>query len=205
MHGLAGFWRAITWLQPCNGGGVRLARQTLEQRPSLRRSNDENDRSRAARLLAPRVPANDVHEPTTGPPQRREASAERRGCRYRGPDDKRCRLSVRSSRRALPFGKTRSPLGALPRLSPVLRPAQSGPALHGSANGFNSVRHPGSQLLADRRRGRPGEFPNRLRAECIAPPAGTALAPLRGVPSAERPSHTVSEVDACSIFGDVVK
>ena len=29
----------------------------------------------------------------------------------------------------------------------------------------------------------------------MAPPAGTALAPLRGVPSAERPSHTVSEVD----------
>ncbi len=32
-----------------------------------------------------------------------------------------------------------------------------------------SVRHPGSQLLADRRRGRPGEFPNRPRMELRAP------------------------------------
>jgi hypothetical protein len=47
--------------------------------------------------------------------------------------------------------------------------AQSGPALHGSANGFNSVRHPGSELLADRRRGRPGGFPNRPQMELRTP------------------------------------
>jgi hypothetical protein len=41
--------------------------------------------------------------------------------------------------------------------------AQSGPALHGRGQ---PIRAPGSQLLADRRRGRPGEFPNRPRAVC---------------------------------------
>jgi hypothetical protein len=46
-------------------------------------------------------------------------SAERRGGRYRGPADQRCRSSLRSSRRALLLG-TRSPSGALPRLSPNL-------------------------------------------------------------------------------------
>jgi len=91
----------------------------------------------------------------------------------------------RSSRRAFLLGNalaSRRSTAALADCS-----AQSGPALHGSANGCDSVRHPGSQLLADWRRGQPGEFPNRLRAECMAPPAGTALAPSRGVPSAERP------------------
>ncbi len=43
--------------------------------------------------------------------------------------------------------------------------AQSGPALHGS----DDMRYPGSQLLADLRRGRPGEFPNRPRMELRAP------------------------------------
>jgi hypothetical protein len=51
---------------------------------------------------------------------------------------------------------------------------QSGPALHGSGQ---PIRFPGSQLLADRRRGRPGEFPNRPRRSA-KPDTGTALAPL---------------------------
>src|SRR6201996_4489518 len=41
--------------------------------------------------------------------------------------------------------------------------AQSGPALHGRGQ---PIRAPGNQLLVDRRRGRPGEFPNRQHAIC---------------------------------------
>ena len=90
---------------------------------------------------------------------------------------------LRSSRRAPLLADalaSRRSTAALAKFSGL---AQSGPALHGSGD----VRYPGSQLLADLRLGRPGEFPNRLRTECMAPPAGTALAPSRGVPSAERP------------------
>jgi hypothetical protein len=61
--------------------------------------------------------------------------------------ERRLRCACRGARR---FWRTRSPSGALPRLSPeASRPkAQSGPALHGRGQ---PIRAPGSQLLADRR------------------------------------------------------
>ncbi len=92
-------------------------------------------------------------------------SAERRILRDRSAQSERCRWA--GSRRALLLGDAlafRRSTAALADCS-----AQSGPALHGSANGCDSVRHPGSQLLADLRRGRPGEFPNRPRTRLRAP------------------------------------
>jgi hypothetical protein len=94
--------------------------------------------------------------------------AERRKAqgRFRGPADKRCRLPC-DRRGARPFGRrARLPAlyrGSCQRLSAL---AQSGPALHGSGQ---PIRSPGSQLLADRRRGRPGEFPNRPRTRLRTP------------------------------------
>jgi hypothetical protein len=70
-----------------------------------------------------------------GPPKQTKGEAERRKAqdRYRGPANKRCRLSLRPIAARAAFGR-RSPSGALPRLSPeASRPkAQSGPALLGS-------------------------------------------------------------------------
>jgi len=60
---------------------------------------------------------------------------------------------------ALYRGSRQRPLGL--RLSPVPR-FMAAPTDH-------SVRHPGSELLADRRRGRPGGFPNRPRMELRTP------------------------------------
>jgi hypothetical protein len=62
--------------------------------------------------------------------------------------------------------------------------AQSGPALHGRGQ---PIRAPGSQLLADRRRGRPGEFPNRPHAVCETPCRHRARSTLR-IASGKRPS-----------------
>ena len=113
------------------------------------------------------------------------------GGRYRG-SRQQAELAClkRSSRRALLLGDAlafRRPTAVLARF---LGLAQSGPALHGS----DDMRYPGSQLLADLRRGRPGEFPNRLRAECMAPPAGPPSLPLGEYPRPKGPSQTVSEV-----------
>jgi hypothetical protein len=93
-------------------------------------------------------------------------SAERRGGRYRGRAQAERRLCLRLIAARAPFGK-RARLPALYRGScqGLSTLAQSGPALHGSGD----VRYPGSQLLADLRRGRPGEFPNRPRTELRAP------------------------------------
>jgi len=74
-----------------------------------------------------------------------------------------------------------SPSGALPRLSPRLSPWLSPvPRFMAAPTGFCPVRHPGSQLLADLRRGRPGEFPNRPGLGVTSPIPGTAPAPLQG-------------------------
>jgi hypothetical protein len=107
---------------------------------------------------------------------------------------------VRGARR---FWRTRSPSGALPRLSPeTSRPkAQSGPALHGSANGCDSVRHPGSELLADRRRGRPGGFPNRPRMELRTP--SQAPLPPASIGRHRLTSLKTSEMESFSSAGGV--
>ena len=104
-------------------------------------------------------------------------SAERRVVRDRSALSKRHRWA--GSRRAPLLADAlafRRSTAALARFSGL---AQSGPALHGSANGCNSVRHPGSQLLADRRRGRPGEFPNRPNTVCETAPGAPRLLHLR--------------------------
>ena len=96
---------------------------------------------------------------TASPTKKGEAERRKAQVDLPRPARKRCRLHD-VARGARPFWETRSPSGALPRLSPkALRPkAQSGPALHGRGQ---QIRAPGSQLLADRRSGRRGEFPNR--------------------------------------------
>ena len=134
--------------------------------------------------------------------ERRKARSLCRACASSGAP-----LGLRSSRRAplladaLASRRSTAALAKASRLwlSPV-------PRFMAAPTDETSVRHPGSQLLADLRRGRPGEFPNRPRTECMAPPAGTALAPSRGVPSAERPlTNSERGGKACSTFGDVVK
>ena len=120
--------------------------------------------SRCAFCLRPEL-CQRFHE--TGLPKR---EAERRKARTERP--------LRAIA-ALPLGGfvARAAFGGRARLPALYRGsrqnlsalAQSGPALHGSANGCDSVRHPGSELLADRRRGRPGGFPNRPRMELRTP------------------------------------
>ena len=107
------------------------------------------------------------------------------------------RLALRRARLAALRGGSRRSLSAL---------AQSGPALHGSGQ---PVRSPGSQLLADRRRGRPGGFPNRPRAVCETAP-GTALAPLFGshpdsVPSASERRRFYSTRAACQASSPIAR
>ncbi len=108
---------------------------------------------------------------------KRGRSAERRGVDSAGPPTSVAACPVRSSRRALPFGK-RARLPALYRGScqRLVASAQSGPALHGSGQ---PIRSPGSQLLADRRRGRPGEFPNRPNAVCETAPGHRSRSTFR--------------------------
>jgi hypothetical protein len=80
------------------------------------------------------------------------------------PTSVAARLAIIAARapfgNALAFRRSTAAL-AKPRqnLSALAQSAQSGPALHGRGQ---PIRAPGSQLLADLRRGRPGEFPNRL-------------------------------------------
>ena len=147
---------------------------------------------------------------TNGPPQR---EAERRKARGWIPRSRTsgAPLALRF-RGARSFGETRSPSGALPRLSPETfrSKAQSGPALHGSANGYDSVRHPGSQLLADRRRGRgrgrgrgrPGGFPNRPNAVCETASRHRARSTLQ-IASGKRPS--ANERCLCTKLATIVK
>ena len=126
-------------------------------------------------------------------------SAERRILRDRSAQSERCRWA--GSRRAPLLGDAlafRRSTAALADCS-----AQSGPALHGSANGCHSVRHPGSQLLADRRRGRPGEFPNRPRNEVTSPIPGTAPAPLQG--SSREASPVIGEQDEAFVSENETK
>jgi len=63
--------------------------------------------------------------------------------------------------------RDRSPSGAPPRLSPKTSRPWLGPVprFMEAPTGM-TVRLPGSELLADRRRGRPGGFPNRPNAVC---------------------------------------
>ncbi len=126
-------------------------------------------------------------------------SAERRVLRDRSALSQRCRWA--GSRRAPLLADAlafRRSTAALAKFSGL---AQSGPALHGSANGFNSVRHPGSQLLADRRRGRPGEFPNRPRMRLLAP--SRAPLPLASIGrhrlTSLKTSRMISFSSPCSI------
>jgi hypothetical protein len=72
-------------------------------------------------------------------------------------------VAATAAARMWPFGPLafRRSTAALARSLAAL--AQSGPALHGRGQ---PVRSPGSELLADRRRGRPGGFPNRPNAVC---------------------------------------
>jgi hypothetical protein len=113
-------------------------------------------------LFAPEV-CSRFHE--TGLPkgeaERRKARTERPRPRTGGAPPVYCAIAARAA-----FGgRARLPAlyrGSCQGLSTL---AQSGPALHGSGD----VRYPGSQLLADLRRGRPGEFPNRPRTELRAP------------------------------------
>ena len=114
-------------------------------------------------LLAPRaLPAR--HE-TGLQTHKGRRSAERRVLRDRSAQSQRCRWA--GSRRAPLLADAlafRRSTAALAKGLPAL--AQSGPALHGRGQ---PIRAPGSQLLADRRRGRPGEFPNRPRTRLRAP------------------------------------
>jgi hypothetical protein len=98
-----------------------------------------------------------------GPLQRGRRSAERRVVRDRSAQSQRCRWA--GSRRAPLLADALASRRSTAALARFLGLAQSGPALHGSGD----VRYPGSQLLADLRRGRPGEFPNRPRMELRAP------------------------------------
>ena len=82
-----------------------------------------------------------------------------------------------SPRRALLLGSALASRRSTAALAKGLSAkAQSGPALHGSGQ---PIRSPGSQLLADRRRGRPGEFPNRPNAVCEPAPGHRARSTFR--------------------------
>ncbi len=110
-------------------------------------------------------------------------SAERRVLRDRGHAQAERRLYIALSRRAPLLANAlafRRSTAALARFSGL---AQSGPALHGSGD----VRYPGSQLLADRRRGRPGEFPNRPNTVCETAPGHRARSTFR-IASGKRPA-----------------
>jgi hypothetical protein len=137
--------------------------------------NDEFHRSRAALFVrAPRF-AKAVHERAP-----KGASAEKRVVRDRSALSQRCRWA--GSRRALLLGDAlafRRSSAALAKFSGL---AQSGPALHGS----DDMRYPGSQLLADLRLGRPGEFPNRPKAACETASGHRARSTFR-IASGKRP------------------
>jgi hypothetical protein len=124
-------------------------------------------------------------------------SAGRRTSRT-GLPPRRCRPNGSPARSRL---RGRSPFGAPPRFSPeAFRPkAQSGPALHGRGQ---PIRSPGSQLLADRRRGRPGEFPNRPHTVCETARGHRAHSTFR-IASGTCPS--MSEPGACIQRDNVVK
>jgi hypothetical protein len=119
----------------------------------------------------------------TGLPKK-GASAERRILRDRSAQSERCRWA--GSRRAPLLGDAlafRRSTAALAntfrrRLSPVPR-FMAAPTDH-------SVRRPGSQLLADRRRGRPGGFPNRPNAVCETAPRHRSRSTFR-IASGKRP------------------
>ena len=146
--------------------------------------------SRCAFVRAPRF-ANGF---TKRASPKRGASAERRILRDRSAQSERCRWA--GSRRAPLLADAlafRRSTAALAKFSGL---AQSGPALHGSANGCHSVRHPGSQLLADLRRGRPGEFPNRPRMELRTP--SRAPLPLASIGRHRLTSLRTSEMDSFS-------
>jgi hypothetical protein len=89
----------------------------------------------------------------------------------------------------------RSPFGASPRLSPSSQAWLSPVPRFMAAPTDHSVRHPGSQLLADLRRGRPGEFPNRPHAVCETAPGHRSRSTFR-IASGKRP--WMSEMESSS-------
>ena len=150
---------------PCYGVGVRLTRQTLEQRAVIATEAMTRMIVAPRALLAPRVPPTIARTNDRASPGR-EASAEKRGCRYRGPDGQALPPVVRSSRHTL-FGK-RARLSALSAAFADCS-AQSGPTLHGSANGFSTpsaTRQPAP--------GRPASWPAGRVSE---PPARRSVSP----------------------------
>ena len=160
--------------------GSALRQRPLTRIASLRSHSDLSPRagrgekaipsSRCAFLLAPRA----LRQATARKAPTKGRSAERRtletapriralppcGFAARAPFVRRARLSAlyRGSCQSLPAS------------------AQSGPALHGSGQ---PIRSPGSQLLADRRRGRPGGFPNRPNAVCETAPGHRSRSTFR--------------------------
>jgi hypothetical protein len=133
--------------------------------PAIAGADDTASRSRAALFVRAPSFANGF---TKRASPRGRRSAERRVLRDHSAQSQRCRWagSWRAPLLADALAFRRSTAALARDLSAL---AQSGPALHGSANGCDSVRHPGSELLADRRRGRPGGFPNRPRMELRTP------------------------------------
>ena len=123
---------------------------------------------------------------TNGPPNKRRGGGAPKdaGGRYRGSRQQAERACLkRSSRRALLLGSALAFRRSTAVLAEILSSAQSGPALHGS----DDMRYPGSQLLADLRRGRPGEFPNRPNTVCETAPGHRARSTFR-IASGKRPS-----------------
>jgi hypothetical protein len=141
--------------------------------PSLRGA--KRSRSRAAPLPAPRGLLKLF---TNGPPQKGGGAPKGAGVDTAGPPTSVAACLCAHGARS--FWETRSPSGALPRLSPETfrSKAQSGPALHGRGQ---PIRAPGSQLLADRLSpaGRVSE-----------PPANGVTSPIPGTAPAriKRPS-----------------
>ncbi len=122
--------------------------------------------SRCAFLFAPRgLPTMS----TNGPPNNQRGGGAPKDAegRYRG-SRQQAELAClkRSSRRAPLLADALASRRSTAVLARFLGLAQSGPALHGS----DDMRYPGSQLLADLRRGRPGEFPNRPNTVCETAP-----------------------------------
>jgi len=101
--------------------------------------------------------------------------------------------------RRAPCAKAPSPVGAPPRLLPKasrpLAPVRSRASWQ-RQRGCSPVRRPGSQLLADRRRGRPGEFPNRLANRLARPIRGTAPARINRPSPVDVPSTS----EMCSLY-----
>ena len=153
---------------------------------SLRRVREpvkKQSRSRGAFLFASEFCRSDCHKP---PKQRGEAerrTAHPSNVRAAHEGVAAC-LRGRGARRH----RARTPSGAPPRLSPKTSRPWLGPVprFMEAPTGV-TVRSPGSELLADRRRGRPGGFPNRPNAVCETARGHRARSALK-IASGKRPS-----------------